>query len=69
MLAMVERHGSLTGIIDAFNRETDPDEKRRLKVAGLYVSYVQLEGKVPDADRGLLRQKAVAEWAEIMQQS
>jgi len=67
MLAMVDRYASLTAIITAHNRATDPDEKRRLKVAGLYVSYVKLEGKVPDADRVLLRQKVAAGWAEIMQ--
>lgn len=69
LLALVERHGSLMGIINAHNCETDPDEKRRLKVAGLYVCYVQLKGKVPEADRMLLRQKAAAEWNEIMLQS
>ena len=67
MLEMVGRHGSLMGIINAHNCATDPDEKQRLKVAGLYVSYVQLEGKVPDADRGLLRQKVTDEWAKITQ--
>ena len=59
MIAIVERHGSRMAIIEAYNCATDPDEKLRLQVAGLYVSYVQLKGKVPEADRMLLRQKVV----------
>lgn len=67
MLAMVEKHGSFTGIIAAHESATDPDDKLLLEVAGLYMSYVKLEGKVADAERRLLRQKALSRWIEIMQ--
>jgi hypothetical protein len=50
MKVVIERYGSAVEIIHAHSCEVDPTRKSLLEIAGLYCSYLQLKGKVPNED-------------------
>ena len=63
---VMDQYGTAVEIIQAHSCETDPTKKRLLEVAGLYCSYLQLRGRVPDEDRAHLGKQAAVLWAEII---